>query len=153
MPGESVYEPLFVSAGQNGWDIAEPGRYTVQVALDAEDEEYLTSNPLRLLVEPPTGGKRYAEERLAQDFFSEDVGRIVWFGGSRRLEKGDDVLREAAARLRDRKVALHANAALGNVAAREYKLLDLGDGVGRTGPAARSSRRTWRRRYRPFPPP
>ena len=43
MPGESVYEPLFVSAGQNGWDIAEPGRYTVQVALDAEDEEYLTS--------------------------------------------------------------------------------------------------------------
>ena len=137
MPGESVYEPLFVSAGQNGWDVAEPGRYTVQVALHAEDEEYLISGPLRLLVEPPTDEKRYEEERLAQDFFSEDVGRILWFGGSRRLEKGNDVLREAAERLGDRRVALHANAALGNAAAREYKQLNLGDGAReRARPAA-----------------
>ncbi|MCA1991949.1 MAG: hypothetical protein LDL41_07870, partial [Coleofasciculus sp. S288] len=29
MPGESVYESLFVSAGNNGWDVAEPGYYTI----------------------------------------------------------------------------------------------------------------------------
>jgi hypothetical protein len=127
MPGESVYAPLFVSAGQNGWDVADPGRYTVQVALHREDEEYLVSNPLRLVVEPPLGERRDDAERLAQDFFSEEVGRILWFGGSQVLEKGNDVLREVAERLSDRRVALHANAALGNAVAREYKLLNLGD--------------------------
>ena len=32
-PAESIYSPLAVSAGLNGWDLAEPGRYMVQVAL------------------------------------------------------------------------------------------------------------------------
>jgi hypothetical protein len=127
MPGESAYAPLFVSAGQNGWDVADPGRYTVQVALHTDSEEYLVSNPLRLLVEPPLGERRNDQERLAQDFFSEEVGRILWFGGSQFLEKGNDILREAAERLGDRRVALHANAALGNAVAREYKQLNLGD--------------------------
>jgi hypothetical protein len=137
MSGQSVYAPLFVSAGQNGWDVAEPGRYTVQVALHAGEEEYLISNPLRLVVEPPLGERRGDEERLAQDFFSEEVGRILWFGGSQFLEKGNDALREVTERLSDRRVALHANAALGNAAAREYKQLDLGDiGKEKAKPAA-----------------
>jgi hypothetical protein len=137
MPGESVYEPLFVSAGQNGWDVADPGRYTVQVALHTEVEGDVVSNPLRLLVEPPSNERRYEAERLAQDFFSEDVGRILWFGGSRFLEKGNDVLREASERLGDHRVALHADAALGNAVAREYKQLNLEDiGKERTKPAA-----------------
>jgi hypothetical protein len=126
MPGESVYAPLFVSAGQNGWDVGEPGRYTVQVALHAEGGQDLISNPLVLLVEPPRDDKRYEAERLAQDFFSEDVGRILWYGGSRFLEKGNDTLREVTERLGDRRVALHASAALGNAVAREYKQLSLG---------------------------
>jgi hypothetical protein len=137
MPGESVYEPLFVSAGQNGWDVADPGRYTVQVALHTEVEGDVVSNPLRLLVEPPSNERRYEAERLAQDFFSEDVGRILWFGGSRFLEKGNDVLREASERLGDHRVALHADAALGNAVAREYKQLNLEDiGKERIKPAA-----------------
>src|SRR5215211_9474104 len=137
VPGESVYEPLFVSAGQNGWDVAEPGRYTVQVALHTEGEGDLVSNPLRLRVEPAPDGRRYDAERLAQDFFSEEVGRILWFGGSQFLEKGNDVLREASERLSDHRVALHANAALGNAVAREYKQLNLEDkGKEKTKPAA-----------------
>jgi hypothetical protein len=137
MPGESVYEPLFVSAGHNGWDVAEPGRYTVQVALHTEDQGDLVSNPLRLLVEPPPDERRYDAERLAQDFFSEEVGRILWFGGSQFLENGNDVLREASERLSDHRVALHANAALGNAVAREYKQLNLEDaGKERAKPAA-----------------
>jgi hypothetical protein len=137
MPRESMYEPLFISAGQNGWDVAEPGRYTVQVALHTEDQGDLVSNPLRLLVEPPPDERRYDAERLAQDFFSEEVGRILWFGGSQFLEKGNDVLREASERLSDHRVALHANAALGNAVARDYKQLNLGDaGKERAKPAA-----------------
>ena len=136
MPEESMYEPLDVSAGQNGWDVAEPGYYTIQVALRLEDEEDLVSNPLRLRIEPPPDEKRYETEYLAQDFFSEEVGRTLWFGGSQVLEKGNDTLREAAEKLSDRRVALHANVVLGNSVAREYKQLTLGDGKQEAIPAA-----------------
>jgi hypothetical protein len=136
MPQESMYESLDVSAGQNGWDVAEPGLYTVQVALRFEDEEDLVSNPLRLRIEPPRDEKRYETEYLAQDFFTEEVGRTLWFGGSQFLEKGNNTLREVAERLSDQRVALHANAALGNSVAREYKQLNLGNGKQKAMPVA-----------------
>lgn len=119
MPGESIYESLFVSAGRNGWDIAEPGNYTVQVALNIGDED-IVSNPLRVRVLPPQG---YDEEILAQDFFGDDIGRIVSFDGSRFFSKGNDTLREIAGKLSKRKVALHASLALGTVLTCDYKEL------------------------------
>jgi hypothetical protein len=119
VPGESVYESLFVSAGRNGWDMAEPGNYTVQVALRVDDED-IVSNPLQVRVAPPRG---YEEELLAQDFFSDDIGRITAFGGSRFFVKCNDVLREVAEKLSDRRVAFHASLALGNGVMREYKQL------------------------------
>ena len=118
-PGESVYEALPVSAGRNGWDIAEPGNYTVQMALHV-DEEDIVSSPLRVRVAPSRG---YDEEVLAQDFFTDDVGRILTFGGTRFLEKGNETLHAVAENLRNRRVALHALWALGNPLAREYKQL------------------------------
>ena len=118
MPGESTYESLSVSAGRNGWDMAEPGNYTVQVALHVDED--IVSNPLRVRVALPRG---YDEEVLAQDFFSDDVGRIIVFGGSRFFVKGNDVLREVVEKLSDRRVALHASLALGNEVAQEYKQL------------------------------
>jgi hypothetical protein len=123
MPGESTYESLFVSVGKTGWEIAEPGYYTVQVALHLETtEEDIVSNPLRLRIAPPRG---YEEEFLAQDFFSEDVGRILTFDGSRILTQGNNILREVAAKLSNRKVAYHAQVALASAMAKEYKILDL----------------------------
>ena len=121
-PKESTYESVFISAGQGGWDLAEPGYYTVQVALHMPNED-LVSNQLRLRVAPPMG---YDEEYVAQDFFSEDVGRIMTFDGSRVLGSGNDTLQEVAARLSDRRVALHAQVALGAPLAHEYKVLDVG---------------------------
>ncbi|MFW9257620.1 hypothetical protein [Nostoc sp. CALU 546] len=125
MPGESTYESLFASVGKGGWEIAEPGYYTIQVALHQEDtEEDLVSNPLRLRIAPPRG---YDEEFLAQDFFSEDVGRILTFDGTQVLANGNDTLREVSAKLSDRSVAFHAKVALASAMAKEYKLLDLDD--------------------------
>lgn len=125
MPGESTYESLFASVGKGGWEIAEPGYYTIQVALHQEDtEEDLVSNPLRLRIAPPRG---YDEEFLAQDFFSEDVGRILTFDGSQVLANGNDTLREVSAKLSDRAVAFHAEVALASAMAKEYKILDLDD--------------------------
>ena len=121
--GDSLYESLFIGSGRNGWDIAEPGRYTVQMILHSDGED-IVSNALNLRVSPPAG---YDEEDLAQDFFSEDVGRILTFDGSEFLESGNDVLRRTVEELSSRKVALHAAIALGNTLANEYKSLDVGE--------------------------
>jgi hypothetical protein len=123
-PGESIYESLFASAGRNGWEISEPGYYLVQVALDMDGED-IVSEPLMIRVAPPR--EAYKEEFLAQDVFSEDVGRILTFDGSRFLEKGNDVLREVAAQLPKSRLAIHANVPLGKALAKGYKYLDWRD--------------------------
>ncbi|UVT16381.1 MAG: hypothetical protein H8K04_02110 [Nitrospira sp.] len=127
MPGDFMTDSLFVSVGRNGWDIAEPGYYTIQIALHMETED-IVSDPLTIRVAPPRG---YDEEFLSQDFFSEVVGRILNFDGSQALRSGNDTLREVCDRLSDRAVSTHARIALAAPLAQEYKALDLGD---RTGP-------------------
>lgn len=120
-PGEALYESVFLSAGTQGWDIAEPGRYLVQAALHLEDED-VVSNPLSLRVRPP---RSYDEEDVAQDVFTEEVARVLAFGGSRVLSGGNDVLAQAAERLPDRRVARHARYALGAPLAEPAKLLQV----------------------------
>jgi hypothetical protein len=117
--GESVYESLFLATGLNGWDLAEPGYYTAQVMLEIDGED-IVSNPLTLRIQPP---RSYDEEYLAQDFFSDDVGRILSFDGSRQLTKGNDTLHEVANRLSDRPVSNHARIALAAPLTRKYKQL------------------------------
>lgn len=96
MPGESFYETVFASVGKNGWLIDEPGYYNIQVSLQINGNN-IVSNDLRLRVFPPSG---YDQEFLAQDFFSEEVGRILTFDGSHFLEKGNNILREVTEKLR-----------------------------------------------------
>ena len=118
-PGGSVYESLFVSAGKGGWDLAEPGRYLVQAALHLESEDII-SPPLMIRVAPPIG---YDEEFLAQDVFTDDVGRALAFDGTRTLQSANDTLREVSDRLADRRVAIHAKIALACPMAQRYKEL------------------------------
>ena len=121
MPNESAYESLFVSAGRGRWNIDEPGYYTVQLALHLGDED-VVSNALSLRVAPPRG---YDEEFLAQELFTDDVGRILAFDGSQYFSAGNDTLREITERLSDRRVAVHARVALAIPLMRENKQLVL----------------------------
>lgn len=111
-PGESLYAPLFLSAGLNGFDLAEPGQYRIRVMLDTESGEILSA-PLHIDVRPP---RSRDEELLAPDVFTDEVGRVLAFGGSRgntpALDHANDVLRETMARLPDSALAVHAAAAL-----------------------------------------
>jgi hypothetical protein len=118
-PGKSLYESLFISAGNNGWDLAEPGDYCVQVALHHDGQDFL-SNKLKIRVLPP---RSFEEEHIAQDFFSDDVGRVISFDGSCFLEKANSVLRDVAERLKTQKVAMHASVALGYALNRDFKQL------------------------------
>ena len=120
MPGESVYASMFVSSDVYGSVIDEPGEYAVYAFLDLDELDVLAA-PLALRVMPPATRE---EEQIAPDVFSEAVGRTLAFGGSRILETANDALAEAAERLPDRRIAVHAQAALGTVAAKRGKVLE-----------------------------
>lgn len=119
MPGQSKYDSLYLSSGLQGWGMADPGYYTIQVSLE-QGETDVVSNAMRLRIGPPASRD---EEFVAQDFFSDEVGRIVAFDGSRQLVAGNDTLREVVQRLAKRRVALHAALALGEGVARPSKQL------------------------------
>jgi hypothetical protein len=112
-------ESLFVSAGVNGWDLAEPGSYTVQVAMEIEGVD-LVSNPLRLRVSPP---RSHAEEHVAQDVFSDDAGRVMAFDGSMALESGMAAWENLVDQLPDSKAAIHARITLAAPKTRDYRTL------------------------------
>jgi hypothetical protein len=119
-PGESMYAPVFVGAGQSGWLVAEPGRYRLQACLHLPDSEDVVSAAMELRIAPPAG---YDEEFLAQDLFSGDVGRVLAFDGTRELGSANDTLREVVAKLPKRAVSTHANVALGMPLRRAGKVL------------------------------
>ena len=128
MPGESLYASMFVSSDVYGSAIDEPGEYAVYAFLDLDEVDVLAA-PLTLRVMPPASRE---EERIAPDVFTDSVGRTLAFGGSRVLDTANDALAEAADRLPDRRIAVHAQAALGAVAAKPGKVLEE-KGVGREG--------------------
>lgn len=108
----------------NGWDIADPGIYNIQVAIKSGEEDII-SNPLTIRVAPPRG---YDEEFIAQDLFSDDVGRVLALNGSRFLDIANNTLREVVERLPQSRAAYHARVAIGNPLSRDYKRLSLEKG-------------------------
>ena len=125
MPGDAMYDSVFLSAGANGFDLAEPGYYTIQAALHTEVGNIL-SEPIRIRVTPPIG---YDDEYLAQELNSDNVGRVLAFDGTRVLTEAEDVLREVVDRLASRRVATHARIALAMPLAKPGKILRLPEGL------------------------
>jgi hypothetical protein len=122
--GEAIYASVYVSAGLNGVDVAEPGRYLLQAALHTATGD-IVSAPLLLRIAPPKG---YEEELVAQDFFADDVSRVLAFDGSRVLGEANRVLRDVVDRLGDRRVAKHARVPLGLALAEPARVLTVGGG-------------------------
>jgi hypothetical protein len=118
-PGASLYAPCFLSAGRDGWHLAEPGRYHVYAALRTPAGMALSA-PLGLRIDPPAGRD---DERLAPDVFTEHVARVLAFGGSRVLDQANSTLRTVLERLPQRRIAIHAAAALAGVTATAGRVL------------------------------
>jgi hypothetical protein len=120
-PGESLYGTVLVSAGINGWDVADPGTYTIQAAAHVGGED-VVSAPLDLRIAPPNSRD---EEYFAGDLFTEGPARVLTLGGTGGgndlLEQANDVLQEVVERFPERRVALHARVALGNPHTIDYK--------------------------------
>lgn len=120
-PGLSAYESLPLFAGLNGWDVAEPGVYDIHVAAEV-DGNVVFSNPLRLRVAAP---QTSADESLAGDFFTEDVGRALAFSGTVALTHANETLRETVERLPESRASIHAAIALAQPLARNFKTLTI----------------------------
>jgi hypothetical protein len=127
-PGEALYGSVYVTAGLNGVDVAEPGRYVLQAALHLPAAD-IVSKPLLLRVAPPRG---FEEEVIAQDFFSDEVSRVLAFDGSRVLNDANRTLRDVVERLADRRVAKHARVPLALAMAERRKVLTVAPGAERT---------------------
>jgi hypothetical protein len=136
-PSEAIYASVYVTAGLNGIDVAEPGRYILQAALHKPEGD-IVSKPFALRIATPKG---LEEDVVAQDFFSDSVSRVLAFDGSRVLPEANAVLRNVVERLGDRRVAKHARIPLGLSIAEPAKVLAVGAGAdGGSGTAA--SRKT-----------
>ncbi|MFW5824618.1 MAG: hypothetical protein ACOCVV_06605 [Marinobacter sp.] len=122
-PGESLYGAHNVSCSPDGWLIDEPGFYKVRAALELEGRT-LVSNTLGLYVAPPT---QPVENRLATDYFTEDVARALAFRGVPALPGAMSVLRAVAARCPLNPASLHAAVAISSPELTDYKVLDTGD--------------------------
>jgi hypothetical protein len=127
-PGESVYASAFLSAGLNGFDLAEPGHYLLQAAFHTNAGD-IVSAPVVLRVAAPKSGE---EEEAAVDFYTDAVGRALHFDGTRyatESNEANDVLRNIIDKLGGLRVATHARVALAMPKSRDYKGLVLPAGT------------------------
>lgn len=120
-PGETHVDDLFISAGLNGWDLADPGFYDIQMQIEVGNET-LVSNRITIQVEVP---RTRQEEILAQDIFTDDAGRVMKFDGSGVLQIGVEAWETLVAKLPDSRAADHARLALALPKTRNYRLLNI----------------------------
>lgn len=115
-PGEAIYASVFLSAGLNGFDLSEPGRYVLQAAFHTDDGD-IVSAPVVLRVAAPRTAE---EENVAQDYYRDAVGRALEFDGTRYLTEANGVLHEIVGKLATSRVATHARIALALPKSRPY---------------------------------
>ncbi|OBP17032.1 hypothetical protein A5320_05590 [Rheinheimera sp. SA_1] len=122
--GAAIYGAHTISTTTSGWLIDQPGFYKVQAALDL-GHEVVVSNVLRLYVAMSGSAE---ENRLAADYFTEDVARVLAFGGAPALPTATDTLQELVARCPKTVAALHAKVALATPQLHDYKVLEQNSG-------------------------
>lgn len=116
---QSIYESHFISVGKDGWYISEAGKYQIQAILH-ENNNTIVSHPITINVLPGTSRN---EALLGIKYFTDEVGRILTFEGSRVLEKGINVLKNVANEMQGTQVAKHASLVLGNSLISPYRKL------------------------------
>jgi len=96
--GEDRYsESVFIDRGADGAYFDEPGRYAIRAAYQDREDFFIVSNTHTVHVSGPQSRE---EENLAREFFGEDVGLSLYFGGSQspHLAEGMAVLEDVAER-------------------------------------------------------
>lgn len=131
-PGQSLRASIFVSAGLDGWHLAEPGSYTLHARVGRGGEE-VAAGPLDLRIASP---RSWDEDYLARDFFTDEVGRALAMGGTYAMTAAIAALEEAADRLPERAVARHAALVLARPRMEDRRMLGLPEGRSRMSSVA-----------------
>lgn len=119
-PGEPMKTTLPLFAGTDGWYFSEPGQYQVKIGFHGP-KGFQVSNTLAVTIRPP---EFYEEQVVAQDYFSEDVARVLAMSGSHTLEDANNVLKELASpKFANLKVSSHAALALVNANLADARVL------------------------------
>ena len=121
--GDAVYDSVLMAVGRNGWDLAEPGRYTVQAAIRNGDA-IIVSNKINIVVRPPSDR---VEEIIAQDIYTPEVGQVMAIGGTRVVESVTSALENIVDKIPEHPMICQATAALAAPLTMDYKALEFSD--------------------------
>ncbi len=93
-------EEVFLSYGRYGFYFDQPGEYLVRALYQGPGDVLIPSNVHRVRVGTPLTKD---QDRIAQDYFSYQVGMSLYLNGSRSpfLSKGMDLLQDVASRYED----------------------------------------------------
>ena len=123
-PGEAIHNSVFASAGVMGWHISEPGPYEIWVQLSTATTQAV-SDGLQIRV---ASARERHEEVIAQDFFTDEIGRALVLGGAAEGSKAYAVLEEIAGSMDDRPIARHARLSLGLPKMKANRVVHVPDG-------------------------
>ncbi len=118
--GEDRYsEEVFLSYGTYGFYFDEPGEYDVRAVYQGGGDVWIPSNLHRVRVGLPASKE---DDRMAQDFFTYQVGMSLYLNGSRSpfLSKGMELLESIAERQKDTLLGAKAATTLAACAARPF---------------------------------
>ncbi|WP_276165695.1 reprolysin-like metallopeptidase [Zobellia alginiliquefaciens] len=119
LPNESMTQKHFISAGPDGWYIKDSGSYKITAMVERDNQVY-SSNNLDLEVLLP---KTTESQLLANQYFTEDVARILFFNGSRVLESGNEALQKVVEAVPESNASIHAAMALARPYMKDYKMM------------------------------
>ncbi|SIS94604.1 Metallo-peptidase family M12B Reprolysin-like [Zobellia uliginosa] len=120
LPDEIMTHKHFISAGPDGWYIKDSGSYKISAMLENKDQVY-SSNQVELEVLLP---KTTEAQLLANQYFTEEVARVLFFNGSRVLTTGNKVLQKVVDSLPESNVSVHAAMALAMPYMKDYKMMN-----------------------------
>lgn len=110
---------IFISYGAGGFHFDRPGEYRIRAIYQGHGDLLVPSNTLRIRIGAPLSKEA---NRLAQDYFSDQVGLCLYLQGSRSpfLAKGFQILQDLADRHQDSLLGANTAVALAQGVSRPF---------------------------------
>jgi hypothetical protein len=118
---------IFITYGANGFHFDRPGEYRIRAVYQGHGDLLVPSNTLRIRIGAPLS---HDANRIAQDYFSDQVGLSLYLQGSRSpfLTKGVDVLQDLVDRYKPSMLGAKIATALANGVSQPFFRITTKDG-------------------------
>jgi hypothetical protein len=121
----AVFDSAYIGFGREGFYFDQVGFYDLRAVYRAEDGQVAASEPLRIRVRQPMSP---SDEELADCFFDDKVGRLLYLLGSnaQALKGGADRMDHVLSKYPDHPLATYARLVQGVAAGRKFKTVTHG---------------------------